>query len=109
GLRDDHLDLRHQALDLDLPHGPAEAVARADLVLGAGTAPQPLDLLRRHGAPVARIAARLDPALAVPAAQRVETDPEHACRVTCAVVLARHPSPLLSWCTHRVHSTPPRS
>ena len=46
GYGDDHLDLGHQAFDLHVAHGPAETVARTHVVLGVGSAPQPLDLLR---------------------------------------------------------------
>src|SRR5262249_5522243 len=71
---DDHLDLRHQALDLDVGDDCVEAVACTQ-VRGARLAAEPLDLARRHHPAVALVALGPDAALTVPAAQRVDTDP----------------------------------
>src|SRR5207253_8231933 len=57
-----------------------EAVARRELV--PFTAAQPLDLLDRHEPAVRRVALGRDPTLAIPAAQRVEADPEPPRRLT---------------------------
>src|SRR5690242_11283317 len=57
---------------------------------GAGVAPEPFDLARRHDAAVALVAVGADTALTVPAAQRVDADPERLRRFAHAVILPRH-------------------
>src|SRR3954452_19166115 len=86
---DDHLDLRHQPLDLDVGDDCVEAVARAQ-VCGARLTAQPVDLARRDDAPVVLVALGPDPALPVPAAQRVDADPEGLRGFADAVELPRH-------------------
>jgi hypothetical protein len=49
--------------------------------VAVAAAAQAVDLLRRDDAPVARVAFRLDPPLAVPAAQGVEADAERLSRI----------------------------
>src|SRR4051812_48828003 len=56
----------------------------------AGGAAQPLDLLQRYEPPVRAVALRADPSLAIPAAQRVDADPELPCGLGRGVRLLRH-------------------
>src|SRR5215831_5074877 len=70
-----HLDLGHQALDLDVGDDRVKAVTGAQ-VRRAGLAAQAVDLARRHHAAVALVALGPDPTLPVPAAERVDADPE---------------------------------
>src|SRR5579884_3877861 len=86
---DDHLDLRHQALDLHVGDDRVEAVAGAQ-VCRARLAAQALDLARRDDAAVALVALGADASLAVPAAERVDADPEGLGGFADAVVLAGH-------------------
>src|SRR5262249_28884049 len=70
-----------------------EAVAGAQ-VRRARLATEPLDLARRHHPAIALVALGPDAALTVPAAQRVDADPERLRRLADAVELPRHVSPL---------------
>src|SRR5205085_9726911 len=75
------LHLCEQPFALHLADDAAEAVARRQLVRLAPA--QAFDLRQRHDAPVRGIALRADSAVAVPAAQRVEGDPEAPRGVAC--------------------------
>src|ERR1700736_2347709 len=88
-----HLHLGHQPLDPDLAHDPAEAVAGTHLMRGSRAAAEPFDLLCGHDPAVTRISPGLDPTLTIPAAQRVEADPERPGRLTRAIELSRHRTP----------------
>src|SRR4029077_16861442 len=83
-----------------------EAVASSE-VLAAAVAAQSVDLLRRDDTPVALVARDLDPAGAVPPAQRVETDSERRRRLARCVLLLRHLSSRTcrgrrTWCPLRL-------
>ena len=89
GLRHDHLDLSDQSVDLDLRHHGVETIPRAEMRTGA-VAAQAFDLGGRNDAPIGRIAFHLDAAGLVPAAQRVQADPERRRRLTRCIELSRH-------------------
>src|SRR5204862_1921300 len=69
------LHLRGESLELDLAHDAAEAVSRGELVPVVAAA-QPLDLAQGHEPPIGVVACRADAALAIPAPERVEADPQ---------------------------------
>ena len=50
-IADDHFDLRHQPIDLDVGDDRVEAIARAQM-RGTGLTAQPVDLARRHNATI---------------------------------------------------------
>src|SRR5580765_2458390 len=89
GLRHDHLDLSDQPVDLDVRHDGVETIPRAEMRTGA-VAAQAFDLGGRNDAPIGRIAFHLDAAGLVPAAQRVQADPERRRRLTRCIKLSRH-------------------
>src|SRR4051812_15668214 len=76
---DVELDLGQQALDLDVADDALQPVARAERL--RLLAAQPLNLARRNDPSVGLVSTDADPALAVPAAERVEADPESAGRL----------------------------
>src|SRR5581483_8191326 len=101
-------DLGEEALDANLPDHAAEVVAGAHLLTGAAL--QPGDLRRGHEPPVGGIALGADAAGAVPAAERVEADPERTSGLGCRVRLPpRHCLVRLSGKARRVSgsSAPP--
>src|ERR1019366_5926357 len=103
---DNHLHLSHQTFDLHVSDDRVEAVARAQ-VSRARLAAKTVDLARRDDAPVALVAIGPDSALPVPAAERVDTDPERLGRFADAVVLPRHFAiPLLGVRCSRRWTTP---
>src|SRR6476620_2549816 len=75
GVADHDLDLRHEAVDLDVGDDPVEAVAGAD-VRPAAVAAHAVDLGGRYDPPVAPVALDLESAGLVPATERVEADAE---------------------------------
>src|SRR5436190_18938469 len=89
GLGDVELDLGEQPLDLDLAHDAAKVIARAHLLaVGAAEARDPAG---RHEPAVRRVALGADPAGPVPAAQRVQADPQGARGLGRGVIaLPRH-------------------
>src|SRR3954451_23941110 len=89
GLGHRQLDLREQPLDAHLGHGAAQAVSRTH-VLQAGIAAEPLDLLPGHEPPVRAVARRADAAVAIPAPERGDADPELPRRLGRGVRPLRH-------------------
>ena len=88
------LDQRHDAGDLDRDDASGESVARgqpAAPAVALGILAQPLDLLERYEAAVARVAARLDAAEAIPATQRVDADADRLRSLAQRHVLHRAP------------------
>src|SRR5436190_6949403 len=85
---DVQLDLGQQALDLHVADDSLQPVARTERV--RLLAAQPLDLACRDDAPVGLVAADADPALAIPAAEGVETDPERPGRLARRVLPLWH-------------------
>ena len=83
------LDLREEPLDAHLGDRAVQSVPRAH-VLRACVAAQPLDLVEGDESPVRAVALGVDPPLAVPAAQRVDADPQLPGRLGCGVCLLRH-------------------
>ena len=88
-LGDVDVDLGEQAVDLDLADDAAKAVAGAERSVAVGSA-DPLDLGRRDDTAVALVAARLDPAVAIPAPDRVDADTERTGGLADRVLLLRH-------------------
>src|SRR4051794_21587999 len=85
---DVELDLGQQALDLDVADDTLQPVARAERL--RLLAAQPLNLARRDDPSVGLVSTDADPALAVPAAERVEADPESAGRLARRVLALSH-------------------
>src|SRR5207249_10736609 len=79
------LDLGEESLDLDGLHDAAEAVASAQPVRLATA--QSVDLGSRDEAPVRTVALGSNPAVAIPAPERVERDSERPCSLTRRVEL----------------------
>ena len=95
-LVDDELDLCQQSLDLDRLHDAVKAVAgREPLRLAA---PQPRDLGGADDAAVRRVAPDLELAVAIPAPERVQRDPELACGLGGGVGTSHEPSVLHRHC-----------